>query len=204
MSNRNRNLYIAKFDEINALAKTMYTDYVSGKKDEKQIEEEFEDFLLYAYSVGFEIGAEDIGLDSETQAIYRQAANVNTSKVKEAMYRRFENRTDTDRLRDHLENDDGESSVERVLTTSWHRMANEGINGFGELYGSNLLTKTWKSMKDEKVRDTHDYLDGMTVGFDEDFYTYNGDHAKYPGLFGVPEEDVNCRCLVQLSLRQQA
>ena len=83
-------------------------------------------------------------------------------------------------------------------------MANEGINGFGELYGSNLLTKTWKSMKDDKVRDTHDYLDGMTVGFDEDFYTYNGDHAKYPGLFGVPEEDVNCRCLVHLNLRQQA
>lgn len=204
MSNMNRNLYIAKFDEINALAKTMYTDYVSGKKDEKQIEEEFEDFLLYAYSIGFEIGAEDIGLDSETQSIYRQAANVNTSKVKEAMYRMFENRTDTDRLKDHLENDDGESSVERVLTTSWHRMANEGINGFGELYGSNLLSKTWNSMKDDKVRDTHDYLDGMTVGFDEDFYTYNGDHAKYPGLFGVPEEDVNCRCLVQLSLRQQA
>ena len=112
--------------------------------------------------------------------------------------------TDIDRLKDHLENDDGESSIERVLTTSWHRMANEGINGFGELYGSNLLTKTWKSMKDDKVRDTHDYLDGMTVGFDEDFYTYNGDHAKYPGLFGVPEEDVNCRCLVQLSLIQQA
>ena len=77
-------------------------------------------------------------------------------------------------------------------------MTNEGINGFGNLYGMPNITKHWVTMRDDKVRDTHDYLEGTEVPFNEDFYTYNGDHAPFPGMFGVPEEDVNCRCIVEL------
>ena len=54
--------------------------------------------------------------------------------------------------------------------------------------------KSWITMMDEKVRDTHQYLEGMTVGIDEDFYTYDGDHAPAPGLFEFPENSINCRC----------
>ena len=54
-------------------------------------------------------------------------------------------------------------------------------------------------MGDEKVRDLHDYLDGMTIPIDAEFYTYNGDHAYYPSQFGVAEEDCNCRCWVTFS-----
>ena len=49
-------------------------------------------------------------------------------------------------------------------------------------------------MADEKVRDTHQYLELMTVDIDEDFYTYDGDHASAPGMFELAQNNVNCRC----------
>jgi hypothetical protein len=55
-------------------------------------------------------------------------------------------------------------------------------------------SKTWVTMMDDRVRDTHDYLEGETVGIGEDFYTYDGDHASAPGLFELAENNVNCRC----------
>ena len=54
-------------------------------------------------------------------------------------------------------------------------------------------------MMDDRVRDSHDYLLGQTVGIDEDFYTWDGAHAPAPGMFGVPEEDINCRCECEFS-----
>ena len=51
-------------------------------------------------------------------------------------------------------------------------------------------------MLDDRVRDTHDYLEGVEVGLDDEFYTYLGNKAMFPGQFGVAEEDVNCRCWV--------
>ena len=54
-------------------------------------------------------------------------------------------------------------------------------------------------MADERVRDTHSYLELETVGIDDDFYTYDGDHAPYPGLFALPENNINCRCEILFS-----
>lgn len=192
MSKENRKLYIAKFDEINAISKQMYDDYVSQKKTEEETESDFDDFLLYAYSIGFLMGAEDIGASKD------QLAPPISQQIKDAVDRKFEGITAKQRLKDHLLNRDGASSIERLMKTEWHRMTNEGINGFGNFYGKQNMTKRWVTMLDDKVRDTHDYLEGAEVPFNEDFYTYNGDHAPFPGMFGVPEEDVNCRCIVEL------
>ena len=192
MSKENRKLYIAKFDEINAISKQMYDDYISGQKTESEIESDFEDFLLYAYSIGFLMGAEDIGASKD------QLASPISQQVIDAVDRKFEGITAKQRLKDHLLNRDGASTIERLMKTEWHRMTNEGINGFGNFYGKQNMTKRWVTMLDDKVRDTHDYLEGTEVPFNEDFYTYNGDHAPFPGMFGVPEEDVNCRCIVEL------
>lgn len=229
MSKENRKLYIAKFDEINAISKQMYDDYISGKKTESETESDFEDFLLYAYSIGFLMGAEDIGASKEQREEYMSILLGNSKRenipsdvngedtyesgmlsnvssyalpisqpVKDAVERKFEGITAKQRLKDHLLNRDGASSIERLMNTEWHRMTNEGINGFGNLYGMPNITKHWVTMRDDKVRDTHDYLEGTEVPFNEDFYTYNGDHAPFPVMFGVPEEDVNCRCIVEL------
>jgi uncharacterized protein with gpF-like domain len=52
-------------------------------------------------------------------------------------------------------------------------------------------------MLDPRVRDSHDYLEGVTVSMDSEFFTYNGNHTYYPCQFGVPEEDINCRCWLE-------
>jgi hypothetical protein len=52
---------------------------------------------------------------------------------------------------------------------------------------------------DDRVRDTHDPLEGVTVDWDEEFYTWDNDHAPYPGAFEKPENSVNCRCWLTYS-----
>lgn len=59
--------------------------------------------------------------------------------------------------------------------------------------------KTWHCMMLPTSRDTHIYLDGMTKGIDEPFYTYTGDSAQHPGGFGVAEQDINCLCTLTYS-----
>lgn len=65
--------------------------------------------------------------------------------------------------------------------------------------GSIYATKTWDATLDARTRETHRGLHGRTVAWDEYFWTVNG-AALYPGGFGIPEEDVNCRCVLQCSI----
>jgi hypothetical protein len=53
-------------------------------------------------------------------------------------------------------------------------------------------------MLDDRVRETHDYLEGVRVGIDDLFYTFDGDAAYAPGGFGDPSNNVNCRCYLTL------
>lgn len=65
------------------------------------------------------------------------------------------------------------------------------------------LEKTWHCVGDEKVRHSHQYLDGKTVGFDEEFVSPSGATALRPGEFGVAEDDINCRCWVSYDYKKQ-
>lgn len=65
--------------------------------------------------------------------------------------------------------------------------------------GSVYATKTWDATLDDKTRTTHRQLNGRTVAWDEYFWTVNG-AALYPGGFGIPEEDINCRCVLQCNI----
>jgi SPP1 gp7 family putative phage head morphogenesis protein len=46
------------------------------------------------------------------------------------------------------------------------------------------------------TRPSHSALHGVIVDVGEDFVSGAGNRARYPGGFGVPEEDVNCNCAV--------
>lgn len=83
-------------------------------------------------------------------------------------------------------------AIIRIADTEMHRIANAAALETARRDGAR--TKTWVTMMDDRVRDSHDYLLGQTVDIDEDFYTWDGAHAPAPGMFGVPEEDCNCRC----------
>lgn len=55
------------------------------------------------------------------------------------------------------------------------------------------VVKQWKAIMDGKVRHSHRVLDGQIVEVDEPFQV-DGMEAMYPGDFGDPSMDCNCRC----------
>ncbi len=59
--------------------------------------------------------------------------------------------------------------------------------------GANVV-KQWDSTLDGKTRKTHRKLDGQIREIDEPF-EMDGKKAMYPGDFGDPAEDCNCRCI---------
>lgn len=55
------------------------------------------------------------------------------------------------------------------------------------------VVKQWDATLDDKTRPTHQELDGQIRELEEDF-TVGGISVAYPGGFGDPAEDCNCRC----------
>ncbi|MBD5473661.1 MAG: hypothetical protein HDR20_12450 [Lachnospiraceae bacterium] len=55
------------------------------------------------------------------------------------------------------------------------------------------IAKQWDSTLDSVTRPTHRELDGQIREIDEPFEV-EGKKAMYPGAFGDPSEDCNCRC----------
>lgn len=60
--------------------------------------------------------------------------------------------------------------------------------------GADIL-KQWDSTLDNRTRPHHRRLDGQIRELDEDFEV-DGMTAPYPGGFGDPAEDCNCRCCI--------
>ena len=64
-----------------------------------------------------------------------------------------------------------------------------------------IVTKTWNAIIDEVTRETHFELNGTTIPVDEYFVTSGGAAALAPKMFGVPSEDIHCRCVITLNVR---
>ena len=65
------------------------------------------------------------------------------------------------------------------------------------------VKRQWLSSRDNRVRDSHEHMDGQIVGLDEPFtiYTDTGEPTErklqYPGEYEAdePAETINCRCI---------
>lgn len=124
---------------------------------------------------------------------------VDLVKMQNVIYQNIEGKTFAERAEDHILS--GESGKLRTLAESeFHRVYNNAVEDGVRETGYTNVTKTWVTLKDDRVRETHDYLEGMTVPVNEDFYTFDGDHAPYPGGFEKPENNVNCRCILQYQM----
>ena len=99
-------------------------------------------------------------------------------------------------FRDRIMNEDTAEEILRVIDTEAHRDYNAGAYNAAKASGKPNLKKKWYTMQDDRVRDTHDYLEGMVVNIDDRFYTYDGDSAMYPGDFDDPSNNCNCRCSI--------
>ena len=89
-----------------------------------------------------------------------------------------------------------------IARTEGHRIQQEAtynLQARAKEKGAKIF-KQWDSTLDKKTRPTHRELDGQIIGVNDYFHSSGGGKALYPGGFGDPKEDCNCRCcLVQVA-----
>ena len=178
---------VLPFDELNKFADGIRERYGSdplpqSKADEEDIIDELLDLFLLAYAMGNEVTNDNLA--SEWMPPVDEVMRVVDKKVA--------NKTWRDRVEEYYQDGGTVDDIVRIAETETHRIANTAALDTAKRAGAK--NKTWVTMADERVRDSHQYLEMETVGIDEDFYTYDGDHASAPGLFSLAENNVNCRC----------
>ena len=85
-----------------------------------------------------------------------------------------------------------------IARTEGHRIQQEAtynLQARAKEKGAKIF-KQWDSTLDRKTRPTHRELDGLIIGVNDYFHSSGGGKALYPGGFGDPKEDCNCRCCV--------
>ena len=188
------------FDELNTF-RQMVTEYKTApltlsekEKLRDDLWEYIEFLLIEAYTYGNVQAMQDLGLLDRDPAEL-----INPDVMEQTINEPIAGKTYRDRIREYLDAED--STVEdfqRVAETDATRVYNAGVVDGGRNSGIRGVRKQWQTMMDDRVRDTHDYLQSMEVPLEDDFYTYDGDHARAPGLFSLPENNINCRCTIQL------
>ena len=180
---------ILPFDELNNLTEQIRERFGNEPlptKNNKEIKEDvldmLLDFFLLAYAMGNTVTNDNLGANWIPSA---EEALKTVNKV-------VAEKTWTQRVEDYFSNGGTGEDLIRIAETEMHRDANESALLTARHAGAK--NKTWLTMADEKVRDSHQYLEMMTVDIDEDFYTYDGDHASAPGMFELAQNNVNCRC----------
>lgn len=178
---------ILPFDELNRFEATLRERFADGKlvkEDEEDIIDEMLDLFLLAYAKG----------NSVTNANLSSDWMPTVDDVMKVVDERVAGKTWRERVEEYFSSGGSVDDLVRIAETETHRDANTAALNTAKKAGAKR--KTWVTMGDEKVRDPHQYLDGVTIGIDDEFITYDGGHAKAPGLFGIPELDINCRCIL--------
>ena len=176
---------ILPFDELNSFEASLRERFADGKlakEDEEDIIDEMLDLFLLAYAQGKSVT--NANLSSDWMPTVDDVMKVIDAKVAGKTWR--------ERAEDYFANGGSVDDLVRIAETETHRDANTAALDTAKKAGAK--NKTWVTMMDDRVRETHDYLEGMTVSIDDDFYTYDGDHASAPGLFTLPQNNVSCRC----------
>lgn len=176
---------ILPFDELNnltALLRSKYPNGVLRKEDEEDIIDEMLDLFLLAYSMGVEVT--NASLESNWQPTL--------DDVMETVDKEVAGKTWRERAREYFANNGSVDDIVRIVETETHRDANEGALKTAKKGGARQ--KTWVTMLDDRVREQHQWLEGVSVDIDSDFYSPDGDHAPAPGLFSLPENNIRCRC----------
>lgn len=88
------------------------------------------------------------------------------------------------------------SNATRIVRTEGHRIQQESADdarNAAKARGADVV-KQWDASLDGATRKPHRILDGQIREVDEPFEA-GGYKVMYPGKFGRPEQDCNCRCV---------
>lgn len=173
-------------DELNVFQQ--YIEKISSSEIEEmdplEIEDTLEDLLVMAYVFGTDAANEDLETNIDVDIEFM---DISINKT-------IADKTWRERLREAISrNDNVAYEIQRIAETESHRIYNEAM--FDTAVKSGLpINKKWVTMLDNKVRETHDLLEGVSVKLDERFYTNDGDSALMPGGFERADNNINCRC----------
>ena len=177
---------ILPFDELNVLKESLSEHFEDGRIKSRKDKDDIEDMLLDLFLLAFARGR------VVTEMRFPSNWNPDSNEVMRTVDANIAGETWRQRVEDYYENGGSVGDIIRIAETETHRIANTAAIHAAQAGGATM--KTWATMLDDRVRETHDYLEGVTVGIDEEFYTWEGNHAPAPGMFGIPEEDITCRC----------
>ena len=193
MTNKAFDKYTAAFDELNILTATSYQSAEGNLSNRvTQITDDILSLLIRAYKEGVEAAAKMLAYD----------LTVDIESMRRAVYEMIDGQTFEDRVAVHVMAGDL-SSLQTLVDSEYHRVFNRAEEDAAHEFQSTRglgVSKKWVTVKDNRVRETHEYLEGVTVGLDEEFYTYDGDHASRPGKFTKASNNVNCRCVLELHI----
>ena len=177
------------FDEIDSfklgLQALKSPDTEPKTQTSRDLSDEVLDLLIMAYVEGTNEANRSLG----------GSLDPDMDEMKSAIEFKIDGEGFRERIAKHLSEGDIEM-IGTVADTDAIRVYNQAVLNTGVKLGAKV--KTWHTMEDEKVRDTHVLLDGMTVPIDAYFYTAD-DKALQPGGFETAEENCNCRCVLSVS-----
>lgn len=206
------------------------TAEMPAEQKKKQIVDEVYEMLVLAYIFGSDRVLGDIELFEEENDIpqerreeirremLRETGGVpqetaeNTPKIPvsaqelyETIYKPIAGETFEERIDRRLREGALDSgTLGRILETDYHRCEETGAyntaKGYGKASGREPY-KIWRTMQDNRVRETHWYIDDTEVPLDNRFYTFDGDSARFPGDFELVENNANCRCWLSYTFR---
>ena len=178
------------FDEINALKSQIgavkSADTATKRRAVDKYIDEVTDLFVLAYVYGTREVSDELG----------EALEPNMDEMRAAIEERFDGKNYIDRLTEYMQSGT-EYDIERVIDTDTHRVYEAAKLNAAVKGGATM--KTWATMLDDRVRDSHQYLEGVTIPIDAYFYSFRGGRTLYPGQWGIAEEDINCRCTVEYS-----
>ena len=215
------------FDELDNLITAWQLPFEKEPSREKVIDEIYE-MLVLAYVYGYTGAAENLGMEleimperAETTLYAPVAGKTWVERVNEAFDNAVEMPNGDLYAETDLSNGDADlptggglyapsggnyeplfDIIVRIVSTETTRVFSAGGEDAGEeaerLTGRNA-EKTWVTMDDDRVRETHQFLNGTTIPLREKFWTIDGDSALYPGMFSLPQNSINCRCYVEIT-----
>ena len=186
---------ILPFDEMNSFTERIRQQFgkrnlaedENKQEEEEDIIDEMLDLYLLAYAQGNSITNANLSSDWMPPV----------DDVMKTVDEEVAGKTWRQRVEDYFSSGGTGDDLIRIVETETHRIANQAA--FDTAKRAGAKSKTWVTMMDDRVRETHDYLEGVTVGIDDEFITYDGDKAYAPGLFSMAENNVNCRCELSFS-----
>ena len=191
---------ILPIDELNTIQNDISIHFENGKmrsrEDYEDILDELLDFFLLAYANGVQAANTDLGTDIKPTI----------SEAESAINESVAGKTWRERVREYYESGGDEYDIQRIAETDMTRIYNtavldvaaEAARQDAKAGTKSNIRKRWETMQDDKVRESHDYLQSVEVGLGDMFVTFDGDMAYAPGMFSLPENNVGCRCTIKL------